>query len=92
MLPAVQERSNFSKNEGRLVTWQACSERGRLRGDIRLLQKHQDKKDDIEDGNDDLGTVSNSVPSTLREQLHSVGNVRAAVTFGPLIVEIGAHR
>ena len=67
-------------------------ERKRLTEDIRRLQKHQDKEDDVNDGNHNLRTVSNIVPSTVRKQIVPVGNVHASVTFGPLIIEIGARQ
>lgn len=67
-------------------------EKKNLAEDIRRLQKHQDKEDDIKDGNRTLRTISNAVPNAVRKQILPLGNVHASVTFGPLIIEIGTRQ
>ena len=67
-------------------------DRKKLSEDIHRLQIHEDKQEDIKDGNRNLRTISNNLPEAMRKRILPFGNVHASVTFGPLIFEIGAQQ
>ena len=68
------------------------SEQIKLKNDVKRLQQDQDLMDDKTDGKASLSAASHVVPAFLKNQVFPFGNVHASVTFGPLVMEIGARQ
>ena len=62
----------------------------KLASDVKRLQEHEDKREDIQDGNRLLRNLLTTSPEIAKRKILPFGNVHASVMFGPLIFEIGA--
>lgn len=62
-----------------------------LKSAIEKLQKSEDDREDVADGGTTLKMLSHMAPDSLTKRLLPFGNVHAAVTFGPLVFEIGVR-
>jgi hypothetical protein len=63
--------------------------KSRLAHDIMRLQEHEDKREDLQDGNKWLRNLLVTAPEMAKRKFLPFGNVHASVVFGPLIFEIG---
>jgi hypothetical protein len=68
------------------------AERAAMAKDIARLQKHEDAREDRKDGKRFLRMASLAAPDIFQRYIVPFGNVHAAVTFGPLVFEIGARQ
>lgn len=61
----------------------------KLARDVVRLQEHEDKREDLQDGNRFLRNLLVTAPETAKRKILPFGNVHASIMFGPLMIEIG---
>ena len=67
-------------------------ERVGIAKDINRLRKHEDAREDKNDGKGLLRTASLVVPGVFQKWILPRGNVHASIGLGPLVFEIGAQQ
>lgn len=66
--------------------------KAKLASDVKRLQRHEDKREDLLDGNRMLRNLLITAPEIAKRKILPFGNVHASVMLGPLIFEIGASQ
>lgn len=75
---------------GNIISGMENKMKANLASDVKRLADHEDKREDIQNGNRLLRNLLTAVPGIAKRKILPFGNVHASVMFGPLIFEIGA--
>jgi len=73
-----------------IITGMGKKTKDKLASDVKRLQEHEDKREDLQNGNRLLRNLLTTAPEIAKRKVLPFGNVHASVMFGPLIFEIGA--